>query len=168
MARLINNPSAYLKKHLTRRSRVLLVNPPVRAIVIVSVPLAPVLIARLAGLAESEKSGAFTVRLTVAVCVSPPPVPVTVTLAVPVAAVLEAVKVSALLVPVAGVGLNDAVTPLGKPLAVKATPVVNPFSLVTVMVLEALAPLLTVRFDGPADSAKSGAGGGAPVGKSCD
>ena len=30
MARLINNPSAYLKKHLTRRSRVLLVNPPVQ------------------------------------------------------------------------------------------------------------------------------------------
>jgi hypothetical protein len=30
VARLINNPSAYLKKHLTRRSRVLLVNPPVQ------------------------------------------------------------------------------------------------------------------------------------------
>jgi hypothetical protein len=30
MARLISNPSAYLKKHLTRRSRVLLINPPVQ------------------------------------------------------------------------------------------------------------------------------------------
>jgi hypothetical protein len=30
VAQLVSNPSAYLKKHLTRRSRVLLVNPPVQ------------------------------------------------------------------------------------------------------------------------------------------
>ena len=45
----------------------LLVNPPVRVMVMVSVPLAPRFIARLVGFAESEKSGAFTVRFIVVV-----------------------------------------------------------------------------------------------------
>ena len=144
------------------------VNPPVRAIVIVSVPLAPKLIARLVGLADSEKSGAFTVRLIVAVCVSPPPVPVTVIVAGPAAAVLEAEKVSVLLVPVVEVGLKAAVTPAGNPLIVKATLGVNPFSRFTVIVLGAVAPRFTVTFDGLAESEKSGVGGGPPLGKSCD
>ena len=46
--------------------------------------------------------------------VRPPEVPVIVTVATPVAAVLLAVRVRTLEV-VAGLGLNEAVTPLGKP-----------------------------------------------------
>src|SRR5215813_4740569 len=60
------------------------VNPPLRVIVIALVPLAPRLIVRLEGLGESEKSGVCgwaTVRLIVAVRVSPPLVPVTVIVA---------------------------------------------------------------------------------------
>ena len=63
----------------------------------------------------------FTVRLIVVVLVSPPPVPVTVTPTDPVTALLEALNVNVLLVPVADCGLNTAVTPLGRPLAVNAT-----------------------------------------------
>jgi hypothetical protein len=146
----------------------LFVNPPVRVMVIVSVPLAPRLIARLVGFAESEKSGALTVRLIVAVCESPPPVPVTVIEAGPAVAVLEAVKVNVLLVPVVEVGLKAAVTPLGNPLMVKATLGVKEFNRVTVIVLGAVAPLFTVTFCGLAESEKSGVGGGPPAGKSCD
>ena len=57
----------------------------------------------------------------VAVRVSPPPVPVTVTLVIPSAAVPDAASVSVLLVPVVDAGLNVAVTPVGSPLALKAT-----------------------------------------------
>ena len=58
---------------------------------------------------------------------------VTVTL-FPVVAVLLAVSVR-VLEPVAGFGLNDAVTPLGKPDADKLTPLLKPFCGVTVIVL---------------------------------
>ena len=87
------------------------------------------------------KSGAgLTVRINWVVRVSPPPVPVTVTLVIPVAAVLDAVRVSVLLVPVTDAGLNVAVTPLGNPLALKATLLANPPTRVRVSVLAALAP----------------------------
>jgi hypothetical protein len=79
-----------------------------------------------------------------------------VTLTAPVAAVLEAANVSALLPPVAEDGLNVAVTPLGNPVALKATPLVNPPLRVMVIVLAPLAPRLTVRLDGLADSVKFG------------
>jgi len=55
-----------------------------------------------------------------------PEVPVTVRVTVPVAAVLVAVRVSELEV-VAGFGLNDAVTPLGRPEADKLTLPLKPF-----------------------------------------
>jgi len=119
------------------------VKPPVRVIVIVLVPLAPRLTVRLVGLAVSEKSGVcgwFTVRLIVVVRVRPPPVPVTVTAPAPRVAVLEALKVSVLLVPVVEVGLKLALTPLGNPLALKATLLVNPFRRVMVIALVPLAP----------------------------
>jgi hypothetical protein len=61
-----------------------------------------------------------------------------VTVEVPAAAVLLAVSVSALVV-VALAGLNAAVTPLGRPEAVKATLPVKPFFGVIVSVLEPLA-----------------------------
>jgi hypothetical protein len=90
---------------------------------------------RLAGLAESAKLGAaVTVRLSVVVSVRLPDVPVIVTVAVPVAAVALAVKVSVLVV-VAGLGLNAAVTPLGKAAAESVTLPLNPFAGVMLIVL---------------------------------
>jgi len=136
-----------------------LAKPPVGVMVIVLVPLAPRLTVRLVGLDESEKSGVcgwFTVRLIVVVRVRLPPVPVTVTVAAPRVAVLEALKVSVLLVPVVDGGLKPAVTPLGNPLALKATLLVNPFRRAMVIALVPLAPRLTVRLVGLADSVKSG------------
>lgn len=55
-----------------------------------------------------------------------PEVPVIVTLTVPVAAVLLAVSVNVLALGV-GFGLNDAVTPLGRPEATKLTLLPKPF-----------------------------------------
>jgi hypothetical protein len=62
-----------------------------------------------------------------------PEVPVTVTVAGPGTAVLLAASVMILLT-------KDAVTPLGKPDAVKATLPVKPFVAVTVIVLKPLPP----------------------------
>jgi hypothetical protein len=64
---------------------------------------------------------------------------VTVTVAAPSVAVLDAVNVR-VLVPVVEVGLNAAVTPAGKPAAVKATLLVKPPVGTTVMVLLAVDP----------------------------
>ena len=137
----------------------LFVNPPVRAMLTVLIPLAPRLMVRLVGLRERVKSGvagALTVRLIVVVRVSPPPVPVTVTVAGPVVAVLEAVRASVLLFPVVEVGLKAAVTPLGNPLAVRATLPVKPPLRVIAIVLLPLAPRLIVRLDGLGESEKLG------------
>ncbi len=95
-----------------------------------------------------------TVRLIVVVCVKLPDVPVTVTVDVPVAAVLLAVKVS-VLVPVVVDGLNDAVTPLGKPEADKLTLPLNPFNLFTVIVLVPELLCETLKLLGDADKLKS-------------
>jgi hypothetical protein len=138
------------------------VKPPLRVMAIVLIPLAPRFIVRLAGLAASAKSGvacALTVRLIVVVRVSPPPVPVTVTTAGPSVAVAEAVKVTALLAPVVEAGLKLAVTPVGNPVALNATPPVNPPVRATVIALFAVEPLVTFTFAGFAESAKLGAGG---------
>jgi hypothetical protein len=135
----------------------LLVNPPVRLIVIVLPPLAPLFTVRLAGLAESVKSGvggALTVRINVVERVSPPPTPLIVTLVIPVAAVLDAARVNALLFPVVEAGLNVAVTPLGNPLALRATLLVNPPVRLIAIVLATLAPRFTVRLEGVAASVK--------------
>ena len=66
-------------------------------------------------------------------------VPVTVTVAAPVVAVLDAARVSVLVL-VVQVGLNVAVTPVGNPVAANATLPVNPPDGVTVNVLVPLAP----------------------------
>ena len=50
-----------------------------------------------------------------------------VTVAAPVVAVADAVSVSTELLPVAAAGLNAAVTPLGRPVAVRFTVPANPF-----------------------------------------
>jgi hypothetical protein len=133
------------------------VNPPDGVIVTVVAPCDPRATLTVAGEADKLKSGdevAFTVRLTVAVCVRLPDVPVMVTVAVPVVAVELAVRVNVLVV-VAGFGLNAAVTPVGKPEADKVTLPVNPFKRVTVTALVPPAPpLVTVTLVGEAPSVK--------------
>jgi hypothetical protein len=111
---------------------------------------------RLAGDVEREKSGArFTVNASVAVWLRLPEVPVIVTVAVPVAALLLAVSVSVLLV-VAEAGLNDAVTPLGKPDADRFTLDVNPFCGTILTVLVPLVPRVIGKLAGEAEKLKSG------------
>jgi hypothetical protein len=114
------------------------------------------------GEAASAKSGVagwVTVRLIGVDRVSPPPVPVTVTVAAPSVAVLDADRVRTLLLPVTGLTLKLAVTPAGNPLALNETELVKPPVRVIVIVLVPLAPRLTVRLAGLAESAKSGVGG---------
>ena len=64
--------------------------------------------------------------MIVVVCVKLPEVPVMVTVAVPVLAVPLVVNVNTL-VAVAGFGLNDALTPLGRPDVDKVTLPLKPF-----------------------------------------
>jgi len=80
---------------------------------------------------------------------------VIVTVAVPVVAVLLAVRVRTL-VEVVGFVPKLAVTPLGRPEAERLTLPVNPPDGVTVMVLFPLVPWVTVRLVGEAESEKSG------------
>jgi hypothetical protein len=107
------------------------------------VPALPVCaMLKLFGAADKVKPGgtnALTVSETVAVLVNVPDVPVTVIVAVPVLAVLLAVRVSVLVL-VALLGLNEAVTPVGMPVAAKLTLLLKPFSGFTVIVLLPLAP----------------------------
>jgi hypothetical protein len=91
------------------------------------------------------------VSVTVVVCVRLPDVPVMVTVANPVAAVLAAESVKTLL-PVVLAGLNDAVTPAGKPLATRVTEPLKPLILATVTVLLPLVPATTLRLLGEDDS----------------
>lgn len=134
------------------------VNPPESVTVIVLLPLVPCLTVKLAGEAESEKSGvatAFTVSEIVAVCVSEPEVPVIVTVEVPVVAVELAVKVTEL-VEVVGLVPKLAVTPDGRPEADNVTLPENPPEGLTVIVLLALLPCVTVTLEGEAESVKLG------------
>jgi hypothetical protein len=117
-------------------------------------PLALGAIVRLAGDDDRLKFGAgaaaLTVKLTVVVWLKVPELPVMVTVEVPAVAVLLTVKVKALVVVVLA-GLKAAVTPLGRPVAERATLPVKLFFGVTVIVLEPLAPCATVRLVGDAD-----------------
>jgi hypothetical protein len=97
------------------------------------------------------------VRETVVVFVKLADVPVTVTVTVPVAAVLLAVSVNVLVLVVLP-GLNDAVTPLGRPDADKLTLLLKPFCGVTVMVLALLAPCEIVKLLGEVERVKFGGG----------
>ena len=90
-------------------------------------------------------------RESVAVFVKLPEVPVMVTVTVPVVAVLLAVSVNVLVLVVL-LGLNDAVTPLGRPEAAKLTLPLKPFCGVTVIVLDPLAPWKIVNVLGDAES----------------
>ena len=90
-----------------------------------------------------------------------PEVPVTVTVDVPRVAVEVAVNVSVeVTVPFAGgvtrLGENAAVTPLGNPDALSVVAELKPLTLVTVMVLGAVPPWLTVTVLGEALTVKPG------------
>jgi hypothetical protein len=78
-----------------------------------------------------------------------------VTQAVPFAALVEAAKVTVLLVSAIETGLNEALTPLGSPLAVRPTLPVKPPARLTARVLVLFARGVTLRLAGLADSAKS-------------
>src|ERR1039458_10737810 len=80
----------------------------------------------------------------VVVAVRVPEVPGMVTVAAPAVAVLLAVSVSTLEL-VDEAGLNEAVTPLGSPVAVNDTLPVNGLTSVTVMVSVAVLPWVTAR-----------------------
>src|SRR3569833_373559 len=82
-----------------------------------------------------------------------PEVPVTVNVEVPGVAVLLAVSVSML--EAVDVGVNDSVTPLGRPVAVNATEPVTPFAGIIVNVSVALAPWETVSEEVVSDSVKA-------------
>ena len=69
---------------------------------------------------------------------------------VPVAAVLLAVSVNVLVLAVL-LGLNDAVTPLGRPDADRLILPLKPFCGVTVMVLVPVAPCRIAKLFGDAD-----------------
>jgi hypothetical protein len=97
----------------------------------------------------------WTVSESVVVFVKLPEVPVMVIVAGPATAVLMADSVNVLLI-VAGLGLKDAVTPVGKLVADKVTLLLKPFCGVTVIVLEPPAPCKIVRLFGDAESAKFG------------
>jgi len=87
----------------------------------------------------------------VVVFVKVPDNPVTVTVTLPVTAVLLAVRLSVLVLVVL-LGLNDAVTPLGRPDADKLTLPLKPPCGVTVMVLVPLAPCAIVKLLGKVES----------------
>ena len=87
-----------------------------------------------------------------------PETPVIVTTDVPVDAVPLAVSVNVLVLVVLP-GLNDAVTPAGRPEADRLTLPLKPFCGVTEMVLVPLAPCVMVKLFGEAEREKFGAGG---------
>jgi len=84
-----------------------------------------------------------------------PDVPLMEILNVPTLADLATFRVNVLLV-VAGFGLNEAVTPFGKPEADRVTLLLNPFRRVTVMVLFPLLPRAKFKELGESERLKSG------------
>jgi hypothetical protein len=127
------------------------------------VPLFPCVIIKLPGDVDREKFGAaFTVSAKVVVWLRLPDVPVIVTVAVPVAALPLAVSVNVLLL-VVEPGVNDAVTPLGKPEAAMLTLPVKPFNAATEIVLVPLVPCVIARLEGVVERLKSAVAAGVNV-----
>ena len=98
------------------------------------------------------RGGGVTVKVIVLVFIKLPDEPVIVTVAVPVVAVLLVANVN-VLVMVAGFGLNDALTPLGRPEADKLTLPLKPFCGVTVIMLVPVLPCVMLRLLGDAERA---------------
>ena len=120
----------------------------------VTVPVEDVPPITLVGLSISEETvgrgGGATVRVIEAVCVKVPDVPAMVAVTVPTLAALLALSVIVLVV-MAGLGLNDAVTPLGRPEADKLTLPLKPFSGVTVTVPVPPLPCVMLKLVGDAE-----------------
>jgi hypothetical protein len=151
-------------------------NPPetaaVSVVVAVTEPLLDVATATVAGEAVTVNAGfgaAVTVSDTAAVCVAPPPVPVRLIEYVP-AAVVEATVNVTLELPEPGAaivaGENATVTPLGAPVAVRATVELNPpeTAVVTVVVAvtEPVAVSVTAKLVGEAVTVNAGVGAVVP------
>jgi hypothetical protein len=99
-----------------------------------------------AGAAPSVKSLVtvpFTFRITEAAFETEPDVPVMVTVDVPRVAVLDAVNVNVVELPVVDEGLNEAVTPLGNPLIENAMALVKLLRTMLIVAV-AVAPRTTV------------------------
>jgi len=121
----------------------------------VALALAPGATLTLAGVTLITRPDEVTLRLIDVVCVRPPPVPLMVTVTgPPSAAVADAASVSTLLFPVVLFGLKEAVTPLGKPLALRVTALVKLVRAI-VIVLVVLLPWATLRLVGLAERVKS-------------
>jgi hypothetical protein len=130
------------------------VNPFWGVTVMVLEPLEPWVRLTLPGATESAKSGAaLTVRVRVVELVKLPEVPVMVMVAVPDIAVLLAESVSVLVLKVL-LGLKEAVTPLGRPVADRLTLLENPPWGAKEIVLVPLVPCTSVRLPGVAASRK--------------
>ena len=133
------------------------VNPLAGVTVMVSVALAPCVAETAEAVGAMVKLGdTLTVRLRVVEAVSAPEVPVMVMVAGPVAAELDAVRVTTL-VAVAGLGAKEAVTPLGRPVADRVTAPVKPCAPVMVMVSAVLLPCVVVIEGAEAARVKLGA-----------
>ncbi len=123
---------------------------------IVLVRLVPCTTLTLLGEAERVKSPTgFTVTVNVVLPVKLPEVPVTVAVKVPIVAAVVAERIKALVV-VAGFIPKPALTPLGRPDAVKFTEPLNPFKGLIVMAIEPLLPWRNVRLPGDAERMKLG------------
>jgi len=113
------------------------------------------LIAAVPPLMTKVGSG-VTVRAMDVAAVKVPEVPVTVTVTGPPAVAEPAAVSVSTWVPANVPAANDAVTPLGKPVAARATLPVNPPTSVTEMVLVPLLPAATDTLFGAAESVKLG------------
>ena len=111
---------------------------------------------RLVGVTEIEKFAATT-NVTVVVCVSCPPVPL-ITSGYEPAGVDDPILTFKVVdpVPVMKFGVNVAMAPVGRPLTLKLTVLINPVPAVTVAVYDVALPGNTVRVVGVAVSVKSG------------
>lgn len=133
------------------------VKPNSEATLIEAVGFEPgVMVTAAGGAAVMEKSGRpTTVRLMGKLCVRAPLVPVMFTVAAPTVAVAEAVNVRVLIAaPVTEAGLNEAVTPAGNPLTVRATAPAKLFTgrivtlVVAVVACITLVPLAEIEKSG--------------------
>lgn len=107
--------------------------------VTVVVPLVPGVMIRPFGKADSVKFGSNVVSFIVVLRTKLPDVPVMVIVLVPIATESLTFSVNALL-EVAGLGLNDEVTPLGRVLALRVTFPSKPSSGMMVIVPVPLLP----------------------------